>query len=311
MLKRKIKRIRDIVTSVKHIDDYIDTLHYFISEYLNAQDAPKAIGKLRDLQIGDTYLLAMVDAVCEKNNLRYWLDCGTLLGAVRHKGFVPWDDDVDISMPREDYNLAKEILHKELSKFQVEVSESGDYNMARLGVGYKHKLTGLWIDIFPVDGYSESFDEQNENDHLGIELSKYKKWYKKNKNKSESYILEKKKKMIPEMCGVEEAKSFIAMPEFSELINLDRRRAFKKETIFPLTRENVYFEGFSFNCPNDTDTYLNVLYGRDYMKLPISGAVHHGDDRGKLTDWSEISGVDMKEEISNLKKFLIEIKQIE
>ena len=61
---------------------------------------PPATGKLRLLQDGNTVLLALFARKCRENGLRYWLDYGTLLGAIRHRGFIPWDDDIDIAVLR-------------------------------------------------------------------------------------------------------------------------------------------------------------------------------------------------------------------
>jgi lipopolysaccharide cholinephosphotransferase len=58
---------------------------------------------LRQAQLVMLRLLKAFHSICEENGLRYWLDAGTLLGAVRHGGFIPWDDDVDVLMPRDDY----------------------------------------------------------------------------------------------------------------------------------------------------------------------------------------------------------------
>jgi len=65
---------------------------------------------LREAQLIMLEILVEVDAICQKYNLRYWLDSGTLLGAVRHQGFIPWDDDIDLSMPVEDYLKFQQIV---------------------------------------------------------------------------------------------------------------------------------------------------------------------------------------------------------
>ena len=58
-------------------------------------------------------LLKKLDEVCKKHSLRYWIECGTLLGAIRHQGFIPWDDDIDVVMPRKDYDKLYEISKEE------------------------------------------------------------------------------------------------------------------------------------------------------------------------------------------------------
>ena len=81
---------------------------------------------LRAAQLKMLEILSEIDRVCKKNGLVYWIDFGTLLGAVRHKGFIPWDDDIDLSMPPEDYRRFKEIASAELRDgfiLQTEVTE--------------------------------------------------------------------------------------------------------------------------------------------------------------------------------------------
>ncbi len=70
---------------------------------------------LREAQLIMLDMLIEFDVICKKHQLRYWLDSGTLLGAVRHQGFIPWDDDIDISMPIEDYHRFLAVAPAELS----------------------------------------------------------------------------------------------------------------------------------------------------------------------------------------------------
>lgn len=70
---------------------------------------------LRKAQLRMLDILIEVDKICRKHNIPYWLDSGTLLGAVRHGGFIPWDDDMDICVMRKDYKLLKKYLSEELS----------------------------------------------------------------------------------------------------------------------------------------------------------------------------------------------------
>ncbi|MFR5941210.1 MAG: phosphorylcholine transferase LicD [Parabacteroides merdae] len=70
--------------------------------------------ELRSCQLKQLEILKIFDRICRKHNLRYWIDGGTLLGAVRHKGFIPWDDDLDVAMPSEDYKKLDQIIQSEL-----------------------------------------------------------------------------------------------------------------------------------------------------------------------------------------------------
>ena len=104
-----------------------------------------------------------IDRVCKKNNLRYYLVGGSLLGAVRHKGFIPWDDDLDIAMPREDLNKLLEISASVLSPnyyvkwYQDDPRYWNPFpKICKRGTLFDEnkeewEKTGLFIDIFPLD----------------------------------------------------------------------------------------------------------------------------------------------------------------
>lgn len=126
--------------------------------------------KMKKVWAVELDLLEKFTSVCEKYNLRYFADAGTLIGAVRHQGFIPWDDDVDVVMPREDYDRLFEIAEKEFSYpyfFQTSLTENGFF---RTHAQLRNSLTtgfipydrdkdinkGIFLDIFVLDGVADS-----------------------------------------------------------------------------------------------------------------------------------------------------------
>lgn len=123
---------------------------------------------IRTLQLRILEILKAVDKVCSEHGLRYYAWAGTMLGAVRHKGFIPWDDDMDIAMPRRDYDILMQNADKWLPKpYEAICAENNpDYPGAFGKVvdssttliereSYDY-LAGIYIDIFPLDGMPDS-----------------------------------------------------------------------------------------------------------------------------------------------------------
>lgn len=125
--------------------------------------------EIRPLQLRILEILSALDGICKKHNLRYYLWAGTMLGAVRHKGFIPWDDDMDIAMPRKDYDLlmanAKEWMPEpfEVVSYETDpenyplpfakIQDSSTTLIERTHLSY---LGGIYIDVFPLDGMPDS-----------------------------------------------------------------------------------------------------------------------------------------------------------
>ena len=106
----KLLGSEDVSLEVNQLRDEMNSLHYFLNNFMDIKSVPPTKDPdLRILQLCDVKLLAIIDKVCKKCDLTYWLDYGTLLGAFRHKGIIPWDDDTDISMPRASYDRAEEM----------------------------------------------------------------------------------------------------------------------------------------------------------------------------------------------------------
>ena len=123
---------------------------------------------LKEIQMIELKLLLEFDSICSQNSMRYSLGGGSLLGAIRHKGFIPWDDDIDVMMPRPDYERFLDYCRREDTSFRLITYESvSGYN----GLSAKiwdpstrivdHVLdlsfdTGVNIDVFPIDGLANS-----------------------------------------------------------------------------------------------------------------------------------------------------------
>ena len=122
---------------------------------------------MNELQEKEFELLKLFIDLCEKLELKYYLVCGTALGAVKYKGFIPWDDDIDVGMPREDYEIflskAQSMLPKNIflqnyrtekafphifSKLRNSSTTLIESNLVNLDINH-----GIYIDIFPIDGY--------------------------------------------------------------------------------------------------------------------------------------------------------------
>lgn len=140
------------------------------------------------LQNCEKEILIDILRICEKHQLRVYMMYGTLLGAVRHGGFIPWDDDLDVAMPRVDYDLFKEYAKKELPD-NIKIRDATDnvhngcwfmkiHNVNTAAVhAYtkdKDRYTGVFVDIFPLDGCPEEESERNKHVrkvHLWMKLN--------------------------------------------------------------------------------------------------------------------------------------------
>ena len=124
--------------------------------------------EIRPLQLKILETLLAIDEVCRKHNLRYYIIAGTLLGAMRHKGFIPWDDDIDIAMPRSDYDKllahCKEWLPAQYELICAENDTNYPHPFAKIQNAdttliereHMNYLGGIYIDVFPLDGVPEN-----------------------------------------------------------------------------------------------------------------------------------------------------------
>lgn len=255
-----------------------------IQEQLRAKYNPEG-SDLRRAQMIMLDLLKFLDKICKENNLTYWIDSGTLLGAVRHGGFIPWDDDVDVCMPRKDALKLIKIMGDNVFEDHIVLqNQSTDWNW----------LNCDWCklrDLKSLQSYDANHIEDNNIDkvlkHRGIQLdifemeSGVRNTVKKFVNllyyylsyriamKNDSYILRFianfnarifSKAIIPSIRLFNNKTSSITYA-----IGVPFKNVYSYKSIYPLKRIN--FEGHSFNCPNDVNEYLENLYG-DWEKVP-------------------------------------------
>lgn len=232
---------------------------------------------------------------CDKHEVNYMLAYGTLLGAVRHNGFIPWDDDVDVMMLRDDYIKLMSLYDNNLDNhFKVKSSyNDNDYyaplakmyddrTVLKAGYGYEeHGEMGIYIDIFVIDNMPS---DENELRRFYENCQRLRYAWKMSilsyKAKSSSSILKIIKYPIMAVCKLVGYRKWIRWYDILSQKYNDKRTEYagvvvygegaKKErmlrSMFTNT-SNVEFEGLQMKAPSDVDAYLRQMYG-DYMKLP-------------------------------------------
>jgi lipopolysaccharide cholinephosphotransferase len=249
-----------------------------------------SLAEIREIELD---LLKELVRVCKDHNLRYFLAGGTLLGAIRHHGFIPWDDDIDVLMPRRDYRKLCAIF-REKNKGNSEIFSINDHSDyyytflklvdTRTEMINPQKLfikdLGVGIDIFPMDGMPE---DKAATKRLLKKIRRYYKmqyaarlpvfpndcrWYKM-MQMSVRYFLGKRigyKKLIQKIENLATQYDF----ETCDYIGCSVAGYGIKERVSKKAFEStvqVQFEDGYYNAPAGYDEYLANLYG-DYMQLP-------------------------------------------
>lgn len=241
---------------------------------------------LRERQIYMLNVLKDIDKFCRENNISYTLCGGTMLGAVRHKGFIPWDDDLDIDMLRQDYD--KFIANYKSDKYKLLCNT--DENPEMLSVGYakvvdpstftinknKEREYGVFVDVFPLEGLPEDPSQHYKYYHKGARI--HNRFYHRHRKdfvsiiKSYGHSLNYWRKKLNE---IQTCRKYMDSEYVSNLIGSNGtymklpRAAFKDLIDIP-------FEGCNFLSIRDTDSYLKALYGPNYM-VPVKYPMHQSE----------------------------------
>lgn len=245
--------------------------------------------KLRKIQLIELDLLIEFDKVCRENNLKYYTIFGTLLGAVRHQGFIPWDDDLDVAMPRRDYEALRKIRNEMFQQpyfLQFPGEDEGYwFSYAKLRNSntsciskpfrYENFNQGLCIDIFPIDNCMISDVEENWTSINELILEESANMRRSLKNPSKNDIERMNKYLVREPKLVfEEINNFVQKHnlENTYFVGFPCLTVYSaKKLIFPnklfSDEAKLIFEGYEFRAPKYYKDVLSTIYG-DYMKYP-------------------------------------------
>ena len=237
---------------------------------------------LRRQQLRMLEILLEVDRICRKYDIQYWLSSGTLIGAMRHDGFIPWDDDLDIEMMRPDYLRLMQVLPGELPEWLVlqndETDENYFYFYAKIrdrrsrmlepnGYDRIWREQGIYIDIFPMEQHPIWMQKLAEKSvgHM------YKIWRTSTDDakaiRRVRHIFDFNNKWFyPFLRHFSFLISHLSLSKvITSAMGIPFHNPRYAEEIFPLTTH--VFEGHELPVPHDADAHLRHLFG-DYMQLP-------------------------------------------
>lgn len=266
---------------------------------------------LNPLQNEQLKILKIFVDYCEEHNLRYFMAAGSLIGAVRHRGFIPWDDDIDVGMPRKDYDrfikMAKDHFNGDIFLQTYKTDPRYPYNFAKLRNSnttfiedtyqFVKMNQGIYIDIFPFDGVSKSKSKKKPKwPYIKIFLLQclfvlsFPRFFLRTPRLkycvtdilidlvclpflifSIGHVVNRITEAVMHSIDIDKA-TYVANVQCGTIANI----------VFPrsVIEEEIYgeFEGIKVKIPKDYDTMLRTTYG-EYMKLPPlekqTGHHHH------------------------------------
>ena len=250
---------------------------------------------LKLVQEAELEILKKVIEICDKYHLRYYAVGGTLLGAVRHKGFIPWDDDIDIAIPRPDYNTFVELARKELKDpYRLTTIDDHSDRIVYYYVKAENKAVFLeqyarknknqvpvWIDIFPFDGAPDNEETAKnwirKSKRLSslLGMSQYSRCAAdnlSNKPLNKLFLQLKLDRLISTRAvwrALNKTATKYDYDTSEKICNLCGRYGVREIVDKKVLGEGCLlpFESIEINGPQDYDAYLTHIYG-DYKKLP-------------------------------------------
>lgn len=239
---------------------------------------------LRNLQLRMLEMLKYIDTVCKEHHIKWWLSSGTCLGAVRHGGFIPWDDDVDIEMFKDDYKRLCRILksgkndryilqdHTTDSEYTFKFVKLRDVQSVCLEPYYASKwfkLNGCYIDIFPIE---PSASKTINRIASSLWIRGVKLLANITKKKPRKFMLAFNYRIMTFVMNILSCINAIGAEDNYRVacgcgFLAKRNKADMRDTVY------VKFEDTLLPIPVDFDSYLTKLYG-DYNRIPDTSSIH-------------------------------------
>ena len=279
-------KIGKLNQELKTTKNEIKLLRTIIEKSIDITKVPPAKGNLRKVQLIKTKVLELVDIILKKHNIQYWLDFGTLIGAVRHKGFVPWDNDIDVSILRDDYLKLPQIFNEEFDNPDLHFTYGSPKGSELIRFYYKN----FCVDFFPYEFINKRLNSKDEKEEFVNKwsnlrekmLEKFPLDNFRNGTMTHFDIIEDTAKIKSEIfkdnyCINKDSKQLIRMVETMFLAK--KCGVIEYDDIFPL--QNVQFENLLLPAPNNPIESLHAhnMYGKKgsimtFPKITDSGFKH-------------------------------------
>lgn len=266
-LRHKLRRWKGFETNYDKLQKELDYIKNLLKFALGSpSDVPKTRGLLRAIQLVSAKKMQQIDAVLKESGIDYWLDFGGLLGAVRHGGFIPWDDDLDISIDIDDKSKLIALLKEKGIDYDAPNGEDGLIRISCMpqSEGYdKSPQYGVHIDVFSY----KKMESLSAEDIVCIESS-MRELRKKYACYSRAYH-EEVMSLLNNYRPIDNSGSYSILVRGNDYVETIAKAKYVVPVtdVFPCVE--VGFESYSFKAPAKYPEYLSDIYG-DYMSWPPS-----------------------------------------